>query len=88
METSINKCFCETLKENLGNNIGIGEGLKEFTPLICTYDEKNNPVYGGVYACMYYWKRNVYTLHIGTEFEALDIPINYCPFCGRKLTEE
>ena len=85
MENDIKKCFCETLKERLGNNTGVGEEIKDFTSVQFSYDEEGNPMYGGIYTCMYYWKTNNYTLNINTEFKALDIPINYCPFCGRKL---
>lgn len=81
----VKKCFCETLKEILGNSLGVGEELKDFTLVKFAYDEEGNPMYGNVHVCMYYWKKNNYTLHISTEFEALEIPINYCPFCGRKL---
>lgn len=87
MGKDVKKCFCETLQERLLHCRGVGKELKDFTLVQFTYDEKGNPMYGNMYACMYYWKTNNYTLHIGTEFEALEIPINYCPFCGRKLTE-
>ena len=32
--------------------------------------------------------KNEYSLRVYTSESNVKIPINYCPFCGRKLTEE
>lgn len=73
MGKDVKKCCCEnleTLKEKHKHRdwSGIGEEIKDFTPVMFSYDEKGNPVYGSVLVCMYYWKTNQYTIRIGSEF--------------------
>lgn len=76
MGTSIkNKCVCEYLNSD-----------KDLTIVEVSADDNNDV------EIWYVPYKKEYTLRVYTSVYAsessIKIPINYCPFCGRKLKEE
>ena len=72
MGTSIkNKCVCEYLNPD----------SKDLTIVEVSADDNNDV------EMWYAPYKKEYTLRVYTNVYTSKIPINYCPFCGRKLNE-
>jgi hypothetical protein len=62
-------------------------------PCVCEYlnpDAKDLIIadYNNDVEMWYVPYKKEYTLRVYTSESGVKIPINFCPFCGRKLTEE
>lgn len=87
------QCVCEKLKERVRRfpkeYTTLGEEVKDWTCINFGLDEEYKYLTGAVITLLAHVKAtDSYALLISSEFDRFDIPINYCPFCGRKLTNE
>ena len=84
METSIkNKCVCELLRSKEPFRDETHASIHNFE-VLCSdnYNNAETSLAMEYYPTMNTWALSAY------ETAFAKVAINYCPFCGRKLTEE